>query len=251
MTPEAEERLIRKMFEVKTAVPRTLPAGAELRAWDEGRLRGWVLGQGPSILLAHGWAGRSGQLAPLAEGLVAAGFRAVAFDMPAHGDSPGREASVVVFAQAIAAVAKAEGPLAGAVGHSLGGAALALAVGWGLELPRVVLVAAPQSPQGFVEAVGRSAGLEGEALGAFIQRVELHVGWPLARLDAAQALKDTQARVTVFHSADDREVPISAGRAVCEGARGRFVELQGQGHTRLLADPAVLAQIRDALVGGP
>ncbi|MEZ4682380.1 MAG: alpha/beta fold hydrolase [Caldilineaceae bacterium] len=46
-------------------------------------------GSGPTVLLVHGWAGRGSQLAPLVAPLVNAGYRVVAFDAPAHGDSPG------------------------------------------------------------------------------------------------------------------------------------------------------------------
>ena len=43
--------------------------------------------RGPVVYLVHGWAGRGSQLAGFVEPLTAAGFRAVLFDAPAHGDS--------------------------------------------------------------------------------------------------------------------------------------------------------------------
>ena len=55
-----------------------------------------------------------------------AGLSAVAFDGPAHGKSDGWAASVPHFADAVAEVAGRTGAVA-AVGHSMGGAAVALA----------------------------------------------------------------------------------------------------------------------------
>jgi len=55
-------------------------------------LQGWALGQGPAVLLVHGWEGASGQFAPMALALAARGLRTVAFDLPAHGSSEGKEA---------------------------------------------------------------------------------------------------------------------------------------------------------------
>ena len=56
-----------------------LPDGLHATAW----------GAGPTVLLVHGWEGRGAQLGALVDPLVAAGYRAVALDGPAHGDSPG------------------------------------------------------------------------------------------------------------------------------------------------------------------
>src|SRR5262249_43937268 len=81
----------------------------------------------PAVLLVHGWGGRTGQLAPIAEHLGREGFAAVGFDAPAHGESRGRVTNLVEFADAIDAVAGAFGPVAGTVAHSMGGAAAVIA----------------------------------------------------------------------------------------------------------------------------
>src|SRR6478609_3042547 len=47
-----------------------------------------------TVLLLHGWRGRASQFAPLVRELVAEGFHVVAFDAPAHGDSPGRNTDI-------------------------------------------------------------------------------------------------------------------------------------------------------------
>src|SRR5919206_28760 len=82
--------------------------------------------------------------------LLDAGCSIVAFDAPAHGTSGGRLASVPLFAEAVAAVARASGARA-AIGHSMGAAALALAVSRGLALDAAVLVAPPRAPDLFFE----------------------------------------------------------------------------------------------------
>ncbi len=89
-------------------------------------------GSGPTVVLVHGWGSRASRLGALAVALVEAGFRVVAFDAPAHGESTGRFASLPEFARALVDVAEAAGPIHGLVGHSLGGAAVAMAMrqGW-------------------------------------------------------------------------------------------------------------------------
>ncbi|MES9847744.1 MAG: alpha/beta fold hydrolase, partial [Candidatus Thiodiazotropha sp.] len=60
-------------------------------------VRSW--GEGPSVLLCHGWGGRGTQFFALIEALAAAGYRAVAFDAPAHGDSSGKRTNMLKVAR--------------------------------------------------------------------------------------------------------------------------------------------------------
>ncbi len=48
-------------------------------------------GQGPTVLLMHGWEGRPTQFASLINALVDAGYTVVALDGPAHGRSLGEK----------------------------------------------------------------------------------------------------------------------------------------------------------------
>ena len=108
-----------------------------------GELAVWEWGQGPLVVLVHGWGSRAARMGALAAALTRRGIRVVAYDGPAHGRSAGRFASLPEFARALGAVGAASGPLHGLVGHSLGGAAVAMALGHGLEARRVVLLAPP------------------------------------------------------------------------------------------------------------
>src|SRR5262249_34982184 len=69
---------------------------------SQGQVVGWSWGAGAPVLLVHGWSGRAGQLTTLAEALSFEGYRAIALDLPAHGESSGKRTSLVHFADAIA-----------------------------------------------------------------------------------------------------------------------------------------------------
>ena len=49
-----------------------------------------------AVLLMHGWKGRASQFATMVRDLVGEGYRVIAFDAPAHGDSAGRRTDGVV-----------------------------------------------------------------------------------------------------------------------------------------------------------
>jgi len=50
-------------------------------------LEGYSWGEGPVVLLTHGWNGRATQLWKFSDPLVDSGFRVVALDMPGHGQA--------------------------------------------------------------------------------------------------------------------------------------------------------------------
>lgn len=202
------------------------------------RLHGWRVGDGPAVLLVHGWSGRAFQLAPFVEPLVAAGCSAVAFDAPAHGASTGRLTSGLDFAEAIAAVAARVGAQ-GAIAHSLGGAGLAWALAGGLHLDAAVLVAPPRGPveffQRFCDALALAPGVR-DATRARLQR---RLGIVLEEFDVARRAGPATP-LLVFHDRDDREVPWAHGAEIARSwPNAALVTTSGLGHRRILRDAGV------------
>src|SRR5262245_15435923 len=117
--------------------------GVSLRELRVGRrrVRVHLIGEGPLIVLVHGWQGGASPLVTLAESLRAAGFRVALFDMPAHGEAAGWSTSGVEFLAILERVAAELGPLHAVVGHSLGGTAALLALARGVPMAGAVAVA--------------------------------------------------------------------------------------------------------------
>jgi pimeloyl-ACP methyl ester carboxylesterase len=218
---------------------------AEPFALDVGgtTLRGFRRGDGPAVLLVHGWGGRGGQLAALAPPLLAAGASVVGFDGPAHGRSGGQLASLPRLAEAATRVARAFGARA-AIGHSFGAAALGLALARGLSLDAVALVAAPRSPALYFERFCADMRLRPAARDAFRRRLEERVGIAMADLEAARVVSALATPALVVHDRDDREVPFEDAIAIAAAWPGaRLLATEGLGHRRVLRDPVVAADV--------
>ena len=82
----------------------------------------------PKVLFAHGWSGRGTQCAFFIEPLLQAGFQVISFDGPAHGETPGKQTSILQFADVILQINKRYGPFDAAFTHSFGGMLLAYAM---------------------------------------------------------------------------------------------------------------------------
>jgi predicted alpha/beta hydrolase family esterase len=202
------------------------------------RLAAWRFGEGPAVLLVHGWGGRADQLAPFVEPLVAAGCAAVTFDAPAHGASTGRLTSGVGFAEAIAAVANEVGARA-AVAHSLGAAGLAWALAGGLRLDAAVLVAPPRGPVEFFRRFCDALALRPAVREATRARLQRRLGVALEDFDLARRVA-ASTPLLVFHDREDREVPWSHGADIARAwPDAALVTTRGLGHRRILRDRAV------------
>ncbi|BAQ73715.1 hydrolase [Pseudomonas sp. Os17] len=205
-------------------------------------------GQGPTVMLMHGWEGRPTQFASLIEALVAAGYTAVALEGPAHGRSPGDEANVVLFARAMLEAAAELPPLRAVIGHSMGGASAMLAVQLGLRSETLVSIAAPARILGVLRGFARYMGLPPRARSAFIRQVEKEVGMRAASLDVAQYQLDMPG--LIVHAEDDRFVPVKESELIHQAwFDSRLLRLSEGGHQRVLADPRVVEAVI-ALVAG-
>ena len=207
-------------------------------------LAAWRWGFGPTVLLVHGWEGRGSQLGAFVEPLVAAGCSVVAFDALGHGDSPDRRLYLTDFADCIAAVAEAVGPLHAIVAHSFGAAAVLVAhARAGVEAPRNVLV----SPNVLVaDAVARFAavvGLDERDRGVLERRIGEHTGVAVDSLAVERLAGSREAALLVVHDRDDREVGFHQGeRLAAAWPNAQLHATTGLGHRRVLRDPDVIAR---------
>lgn len=100
-----------------------------------------VWGEGPVVVLMHGWSGSGTQFRYFIPALVEAGFRVVCFDAPEHGANPGRRTHMLRFSASLLGIQQRLGPIDCVVAHSLGGMAATFALQQGLAPARMVLVA--------------------------------------------------------------------------------------------------------------
>lgn len=215
----------------------------------EGELevRAWSWGSGPAVLLAHGWGGSATDMAPLAAALEQAGYHAVLFDFPAHGRSPGRRTNMLEWLRAFRAVAAAVGPVHAVVGHSFGGAAVALALAeHGMEVRGAVLLAPALSPASFVDQFTGMIGLPRARVQGMLDYITRTIGRAPASLDARAAAAGLRVPALIVHDPADGDVPWAHGEAIAGAWAGsRLVRAEGLGHRRLLRDEQTLAAAVD------
>jgi pimeloyl-ACP methyl ester carboxylesterase len=225
-----------------------------------GALAAYRWGQGPLVLLVHGWNGRATQLGAFVPPLVAAGFQVVAFDAPGHGASQGSRSSIVEFANAFDCVLDAVRPffrpLHGVITHSMGGAAVTLALArasghWQsrdrqqsdgpVQTPRLVFFAPPIDLRDLTAGFSSALGLGGATLAAMESLVEKQLGTNLYEMHALRLAAQMQSSLLVLHDDADRAVPVENGRRLVAAWPGaELCVTRGLGHSRILRDAAAV-----------
>lgn len=231
---------------VASAWPLRLGAGHD-------RIHAWSWGEGPTVVLAHGWEGRGSQMGALSLAIAGAGMRAVALDGPAHGASGRRLSSLPQMAAAIARVAHELGPVRAVVGHSFGAAATSWAVAGGMEVERLTLVAPGADLHSYIREFGTLLGASPTTVARMVRNLErrFDFSWEEARRPAiAGGARAPHLPVLVVHDHDDDEVPWRDGEAVAAAwPRSVLWETRGLGHRRILRDPAVGARVAAFVAG--
>jgi pimeloyl-ACP methyl ester carboxylesterase len=222
-----------------------LPVADERIDLGDG-LVAWRWGEGPRVLLVHGFEGNRAQFGAVIEALVTRGFAAVALDVPAHGESAGDELTAVKFIAAIERTLERLGPVHAVVGHSMGGAMSLFSIAHRGGASRVALVSAPSSLKRELQRFARVVGLSRRGAAAFIASVEHHVGRPAADFDVRHIVGKVKMPLLLIHDQTDRQVPVAeAARAAHALPGAELMVTRGLGHNRLLADPKVVAAILD------
>ena len=238
MTPRRFAAPKREQDVLAQGTPFTVRLGASTE------VRAWRFGEGPAVLLAHGWEGRGSQLTPFVTPLLERGYSVVTFDAPGHGASPGSRSSLPHFSWAIRAVADTLPATHAIIAHSLGCAAATLALRDGLSVNRVVYLAPPLNPVEYTARFGDILGLDDATIRGLQKRIEERFARKWSDYSLAESARLMTVPLLVVHDREDRDTFWSEGAALAEAWPGaRLITTEGLWHRRILSDAAVLEEI--------
>lgn len=203
-------------------------------------------GKQPYVLLVHGWSSFGLRFLPWVKHLRSLGLAVVAFDQPGHGNSSGKLCTLPDFIATIRAIGQAFGPAELAIGHSLGGAALALAQDESWSARRLVLIAPAADMDAAAGRFFRFVRLGEHLRRAFMAWHERRTGVRVAELQVHRRLPALGQEGLVVHDLDDTDVPWDEGERYARYWSGaRLLTTQGLGHHKVLDAPEVI----DATLG--
>ncbi|MCU7878208.1 MAG: alpha/beta hydrolase [Candidatus Thiodiazotropha sp. (ex Lucinoma borealis)] len=205
-------------------------------------VRSW--GEGPAVLLCHGWGGRGTQFFAFIEPLVAAGYRAVVFDAPAHGDSSGKSTNMLEVSRTISAIAQHQGPISAVIGHSFGcGTALLAISRLGLPSDKIILISCFTDTLWITEQFAEAFGINEPVIIAMRDKAKQRFAntfdtpWQWSQLSPVETIKQVDGDLLLIHDKQDTEVPYEhALKLMKEAPSAKLLTTERLGHKKILMD---------------
>ena len=205
-----------------------------------GRVTAYAWGDGERpVLLVHGWGARASRYADLVVALLDRGYSPVSYDAWAHGASPGPVRTILDHRVVIDALAERHGGFAGVVAHSFGVPVALHAVPTG----RVVAISGMADfghlADGFCAGVGA-----GETVNAQLRRAieRRYFDGDAGIWERFSAHPAPGRDLLVVHDTEDRVVDVRQADLLA-AVGGEVVRTTGLGHSRILGDPGVVADV--------
>jgi len=215
----------------------------KLYEWGEGSR---------SVVLVHGWNSRGTALRNFVPGLLAAGYKVIAFDGPAHGDSPGNRLNLPVFANTIKTVVNRAGNVEAIIGHSFGGGTTLFALKTKLiqHLPKLVLIASPTDMTWVVDSFINRIGLGKKSKAIYRESISKKMGLPFEMGDANKYFSELPIEKTLLvHDKGDQSVPYQLSSNFFDQQQNvELVATSGLGHFKLVKNKAVIKEVVDFVI---
>lgn len=204
----------------------------------------YTWGEGPTILLVHGWAGKATHYTSFIEALVSDGYRVITFDAPAHGRSDGKRTNLAEFAQIINEIGEAEQRLEAIIGHSLGGNASSLAIVQGLKVNKAFVIASPLNMKSIFDEFAESIPINKKTRTYLINFVENMTGLDLDYFSFDKIIFKHDTPIYAYYDDSDPQAKAEDIKKLNdESHRMKLHITKGLGHQKILFDSDVIQSI--------
>ncbi len=234
--PRRKARSDEEMQFLSTGKQIIFKSGRKARIWGEGKV----------VWLVHGWESRGSTFYKLIPKLVANGYQVIAWDGPAHGDSPGKYSSVPENAEALLEDLQqglVEKPIA-FIGHSFGGATMAVLAKLYPLPQKIVLASAPTQIQNVFTNFAKLIKLSAKATDVFIAHAEHETGYSLQDVSLTHNDLSLNSEVLIIHDKKDDVIPYADFEALQHTWQGgEFITTEQLGHRLTIKDEEILNTI--------
>jgi pimeloyl-ACP methyl ester carboxylesterase len=200
-----------------------------------------------TVLIAHGYASYAYKFEHYIAPLLKMGYRVLAFDAPAHGQSEGKHIHVVVYQEAIQKIMEQAGPIHHFIGHSLGALTLSMIAEKidQAEARKFVLIAPATKTTTTFANFFKMMHLNEVTKAAFLQDVSNRTSHTVDHFAADRALTNYKGPILWVHDEKDMVCPYEDIINFKENAPSniKFLITNGLGHNKVYKTAEIMDQI--------
>jgi len=222
-----------------------------VRTWDNNSSSDSPELHKPTILLSHGWAGRTTQFLEIIKPLVDAGYRVVGADIPAHGDSSGTHTNMLDSAQVLSVIANEFSPLDAIIGHSFGTGTTLLALDkYNVDTPKIALIGAYSRVSFIIDLFSEvfdfnqatKDAMKNEGSDKFADTYGIK--WDWENIAPINTVNSYEGEILFVHDEEDHEVPMSEASELHNIKDDADIMItKGWGHRRILRNKDVVTKV--------
>ena len=203
----------------------------------------WEWGNGPSVLLAHGWNGRGIQLHRFIEPLISVGYSVIAYDAPGHGESQGNTSSYFEFADTIRTLLTSSNghDIQGVIAYSLGASATVNCIAKENHTLKTALIAPALRLAEVLYSFFDDFGIPRPLYRNLIEEYENRFGYNMERDNPSNLLKEIESKILIVHDKNDSTIPYIDSKKLSDELQN--IELhttESLGHKGVLTNSSVI-----------
>lgn len=212
---------------------------------DNGPLFYHEWGEGETLLLVHGWSGKSSQFKHLFKLVSDLPYKIIIPQMPGHGKSKAPLSSLGHFVYGLSELEKHIGEAAAIVGHSIGGSASIIVSANGMKTRKMVTVNSLANNLDILQNFTKMLGLKPAANDYVDALISRNYGGYIDDFSARKGIgKIPDCEFFCIHDKDDPYISFSNLESFKEAKSDiDTMVTNGLGHNRALKDEEVLSRI--------
>jgi pimeloyl-ACP methyl ester carboxylesterase len=192
----------------------------------------------PAVLALHGWGADSTTMLNVAHSALANGQSTICFDAPGHGISPGSQATLTEYSDAVISVLQRFPSIRTIVAHSLGSIAAvsALARCRSTNISKVLLLAPTCTLAGVMNRWASQRGLADGLLMQMYRESLRRNGFPMSYWDIRTLGLPSEIELQILHDPTDEQVPVTDSYQIAAAISAEVCETApGTGHYGVLS----------------
>ena len=194
----------------------------------------YTYGNGPLILMLHGWCSNAARWKVYVNELVNLGFKVMVVDAPGHGTAPGRFLSFFKYAKGIKAILKSESEWYGVVTHSIAGLTAITAIGKTEKKhhpSKFIMMNTFANATTILEKFSNCLGISEEVIKYTKEQMFNFLDFPLSEFSIGKHYNNLNLEGLLVYDTKDVVVPLSESEQIIKNIKSlRTFKTEGLGH---------------------
>jgi pimeloyl-ACP methyl ester carboxylesterase len=207
-------------------------------------------GEGPRVMLTHGWGSNSYLFRYIIDALVDTGYSVVTIDYPAHGQSSGSHTTLVETSELVYHISKMYGPIEAIIAYSFGGPTTLRAMELGVEIKSLVLLSAPTKIESIFDPFFELLTIPPNLQKRFVDELVSRTGINRNGISPMDMNFDKSMRTLIIHDKNDEIISYNDAENIYrEMPNSKLILTENLGHRGVPRNGDVIPKITDFITG--